>query len=222
MSIRVVLADDQALIREGFRAILDRGGAFEVVGEAVDGAGAVAMVRRTRPDVVLMDIRMPGLDGIAATAQICSDPGLAGSRVIIVTTYEVDDYVFAALRAGASGFLLKDLEPDELRRAVATVAGGQALLAPSITRRLIAQFAGRQGRNPRLQERLEALTDREREVTALAATGLANAEIATRLGISPMTAKTHVSRAMYKVDARDRAQLVVFAYESGLASAPGP
>lgn len=222
MSIRVVLADDQALIREGFRAILDRGGAFEVVGEAVDGAGAVAMVRRTRPDVVLMDIRMPGLDGIAATSQICGDPGLVGSRVIIVTTYEVDDYVFAALRAGASGFLLKDLEPDELRRAVTTVAGGEALLAPSVTRRLIERFACTPGRNPRLQERLAVLTDREREVTALAATGLANAEIATRLGISPMTAKTHVSRAMFKVGARDRAQLVVFAYESGLASAPGP
>ncbi|WP_113716098.1 response regulator transcription factor [Arthrobacter dokdonensis] len=222
MSIRVVLADDQSLIREGFRAILERSGGFEVVGEAADGAGAVAAVRRTRPDVVLMDIRMPGLDGIAATAQICGDSELAGSRVIIVTTYEVDLYVFAALRAGASGFLLKDLEPEELRRAVATVAGGEALLAPSVTRRLIAQFAATPGRDPRVQGKLDALTEREREVTALAATGLGNAEIATRLGISPMTAKTHVSRAMFKVDARDRAQLVVFAYESGLAAAPGP
>jgi DNA-binding NarL/FixJ family response regulator len=222
MSIRVVLADDQALIREGFRAILERGGGFEVVGEAADGTGAVAAVRRTRPDVVLMDIRMPGLDGIAATAQICSDPTLAECRVIIVTTYELDDYVFAALRAGASGFLLKDLEPDELRRTVAIVAGGEALLAPSVTRRLIAQFAASPGRDPRLLEQLDTLTDREREVTALAAAGLGNAQIATRLGISPMTAKTHVSRAMFKAGARDRAQLVVFAYESGLAPAPGP
>jgi DNA-binding NarL/FixJ family response regulator len=222
MSIRVVLADDQALIREGFRAILERGGGFEVVGEAADGTGAVAAVRRTRPDVVLMDIRMPVLDGIAATAQICSDPTLAECRVIIVTTYELDDYVFAALRAGASGFLLKDLEPDELRRAVAIVAGGEALLAPSVTRRLIAQIAASPGRDPRLLEQLDTLTDREREVTALAAAGLGNAQIATRLGISPMTAKTHVSRAMFKAGARDRAQLVVFAYESGLAPAPGP
>ncbi|PYI65479.1 DNA-binding response regulator [Arthrobacter livingstonensis] len=222
MSIRVVLADDQALIREGFRAILARGGDVEVVGEAADGRAAVELVRRTRPDVVLMDIRMPVLDGLAATAQICTDPKLSGSRVIIVTTYELDDYVFAALRAGASGFLLKDLEPEELRRAVATVAAGDALLAPSVTRRLIAKFASVPGRDPILRERLGSLTDREREVTALAAKGLGNAEIATRLGISPTTAKTHVSRAMSKVGARDRAQLVVFAYESGVASAPGP
>ena len=222
MSIRVVLADDQALIREGFRAILARGGDVEVVGEAADGRTAVELVRRTRPDVVLMDIRMPVLDGLAATAQICTDPQLSGSRVIIVTTYELDDYVFAALRAGASGFLLKDLEPEELRRAVATVAAGDALLAPSVTRRLIAEFASAPGRDPRLREQLESLTDREREVTVLAAKGLGNAEIATRLHISPTTAKTHVSRAMSKVGARDRAQLVVFAYESGVASAPGP
>ena len=222
MSIRVVLADDQALIREGFRAILARGGDVEVVGEAADGRAAVELVRHTRPDVVLMDIRMPVLDGLAATAQICTDPQLSGSRIIIVTTYELDDYVFAALRAGASGFLLKDLEPEELRRAVATVAAGDALLAPSVTRRLIAEFASAPGRDPKLREQLESLTDREREVTALAAKGFGNAEIATRLGISPTTAKTHVSRAMSKVGARDRAQLVVFAYESGVASAPGP
>ena len=222
MSIRVVLADDQALIREGFRAILARGGDVEVVGEAADGRAAVELVRRTHPDVVLMDIRMPVLDGLAATAQICTDPQLSGSRVIIVTTYELDDYVFAALRAGASGFLLKDLEPEELRRALATVAAGDALLAPSVTRRLIAEFASVPGRDPILREQLESLTDREREVTVLAAKGLANAEIATRLGISPTTAKTHVSRAMSKVGARDRAQLVVFAYESGVATAPGP
>ncbi|WP_125615936.1 response regulator [Specibacter cremeus] len=222
MTIRIVLADDQPLIREGFRAILERNPDFRVVGEAADGVEAVSMTRRVRPDIVLMDIRMPGLDGIAAAGQICSDPALSACRVIIVTTFEIDEYVYAALRAGASGFLLKSLEPDELRRAVAVVAAGEALLAPSVTRRLIEQFAGRPGRSPGYGHKLGFLTDREREVVGLVGTGLSNAEIASRLGISPTTAKTHVSRAMLKLDARDRAQLVVFAYDSGLVAAPGP
>ncbi len=222
MSIRIVLADDQALIREGFRAILQKQKDLVVVGEAADGADAVALARRLHPDIVLMDIRMPGLDGIAATGQICADPALAATKVIVVTTYEIDEYIYAALRAGASGFLLKNLEPDDLRRAVTVVAGGEALLAPSVTRRLIEQFAERPERAPEYQSRLATLTEREREIAALAGKGLSNVEIASRLSISPATAKTHVSRAMYKLDARDRAQLVVFAYDSGLVSPPGP
>ena len=222
MSIRIVLADDQALIREGFRAILQKQKDLVVVGEAADGADAVALARRLHPDIVLMDIRMPGLDGIAATGQICADPALAATKVIVVTTYEIDEYIYAALRAGASGFLLKNLEPDDLRRAVTVVAGGEALLAPSVTRRLIEQFAERPERAPEYQSRLATLTEREREIAALAGKGLSNLEIASRLSISPATAKTHVSRAMYKLDARDRAQLVVFAYDSGLVSPPGP
>ncbi|HEV7168290.1 MAG TPA: response regulator transcription factor [Micrococcaceae bacterium] len=222
MTTRIVLADDQALIREGFRAILQRNETFAVVGEAADGMEAVAVVRRARPDIVLMDIRMPKLDGIAAAERIWADPALSGCRVIMVTTYEIDEYIYAALRAGASGFLLKSLEPEELRRAVAVVAAGEALLAPSVTRRLIGQFAGRPGRAPEYQQRLSALTEREREIVAMVGRGMSNPEIAAGLSISPATAKTHVSRAMLKLGARDRAQLVVFAYESGLVSASGP
>jgi len=219
-TIRVVLADDQALIREGFRAILGRAGDCQVVGEALDGVDALAVVRRLRPDVVLMDVRMPRMDGIAATAQICGDPQLAGTRVVVITTYEVDEYIYAALRAGASGFLLKDLEPDDLRQAVRVVASGEALLAPRVTRRLIGAFTRRSSSDPaytrRLAQRLTLLTDREREVVALVGRGLSNEEIAAHLSISPTTAKTHVSRAMLKIEARDRAQLVVFAYDTGI------
>lgn len=222
MTLRVLLADDQPLIRAGFRSILERDGEFEVVAEASDGIDAIAAARRTRPDVVLMDIRMPRLDGLAATAQICADPALTGTHVIVVTTFELDEYVYAALRAGAAGFLLKDLEPDDLRQAVRIVAAGEALLAPRITRRLIDTFAARRARDPRTDAKLESLTDREREIVTLAGGGLTNDEIAAWLTISPLTAKTHVSRAMLKVDARDRAQLVVFAYDSGLVSPPAP
>jgi DNA-binding NarL/FixJ family response regulator len=218
--IKVLLADDQSLIRAGFRSILERDPEVEVIAEAADGHEALEAVRRMHVDVVLMDIRMPKLDGLAATEAITGDPALAHVRVIVVTTYEQDEFVFGALRAGASGFLLKDLEPDDLRRAVRTVAGGQALLAPAVTRRLIETFAARPGRRPATATKLESLTDREREIVALVGTGLSNDEIATRLFISPLTAKTHVSRAMLKVDARDRAQLVVFAYESGLVTPP--
>jgi DNA-binding NarL/FixJ family response regulator len=218
--IKVLLADDQSLIRAGFRSILERDPEVEVVAEAADGHEALEAVRRLHVDVVLMDIRMPKLDGLAATEAITGDPALVHVRVIVVTTYEQDEFVFGALRAGASGFLLKDLEPDDLRRAVRTVASGQALLAPAVTRRLIETFAARPGRQPATAARLASLTDREREIVALVGTGLGNDEIATRLFISPLTAKTHVSRAMLKVDARDRAQLVVFAYESGLVTPP--
>ena len=220
--IRVVLADDQALIREGFRAILERSDDIEVVGEAADGMEAVELARRVRPDVIVMDVRMPRLDGIAATASVIADASLPGTRVLVVTTYELDATVFEALRAGASGFLLKDLEPDDLRRAVRVVASGESLLAPSVTRRLIERFATLPQRDAAVDEKLGRLTDREREIVALVAEGLSNAEIGERLYISPATAKTHVSRAMAKLDARDRAQVVVFAYDSGIVSAPGP
>jgi DNA-binding NarL/FixJ family response regulator len=222
MTVRVLLADDQALIRAGFRSILERDGEIEVVGEAVDGLDALAAARRLRPDVVVMDVRMPRTDGIAASAAICADPALAGTRVLVVTTYELDEYVFGALRAGASGFLLKDTDPDELRQAVRLVASGEALLGPSITRRVIGEFARSRRRDPGYEQRLAQLTDREREIVTLVGEGLSNDEIAARLVISPTTAKTHVSRAMTKVDARDRAQLVVFAYECGLVTAGGP
>jgi DNA-binding NarL/FixJ family response regulator len=222
MTIRVVLADDQALIRAGFRSILERDSEVDVVGEAVDGADALAVVRRLRPDIVVMDVRMPRLDGIAATAAISADPDLAGTRVIVITTYELDEYVFGALRAGASGFLLKDLDPDDLRTAIRLVAAGEALLGPSITRRVIGEFARSRPRSSAYTDRLAQLTEREREIVTLVGEGLSNDEIAARLVISPMTAKTHVSRAMTKVDARDRAQLVVFAYECGLVTAGGP
>jgi DNA-binding NarL/FixJ family response regulator len=213
--IRVLLADDQALVRAGFRALLDAQDDIEVVGEAADGDEAVGLSRRHGPDVVLMDIRMPGTDGLAATRAIVGDDRLAGVRIVILTTFELDEYVFEAIRSGASGFLVKDTDPVELLRAVRSVAAGDALLSPSVTRRLIGEFAS-QTRESRPTPALDVLTDREREVMALVAEGLSNDEIAERLVLSPMTAKTHVSRAMTKLGARDRAQLVVFAYESGL------
>jgi DNA-binding NarL/FixJ family response regulator len=222
VTIRVALADDQPLVRAGFLALLSHTDGVEVVGEAADGHQAVALARRERPDVLLMDIRMPGIDGIEATRRICSDPSLVGVRVVVLTTFELDEYVFAALRAGASGFLIKDVEPDDLRAAVRVVAAGDALLAPSVTRTLIGFFAAAPQRPPGVADRLAALTEREREITALVAHGMTNADIAARLVISPATAKTHVIRAMTKVGARDRAQLVVFAYQSGLVAAPGP
>jgi DNA-binding NarL/FixJ family response regulator len=213
--IRVLLADDQALVRAGFRALLDAQGDIEVIGEASDGEQAARLARQLTPDVVLMDIRMPGTDGLAATRQITADPQLAGVRVVILTTFELDEYVFEAIRSGASGFLVKDTEPDELVQAVRVVAGGDALLSPSVTRRLIAEFAAR-AKHPNDASGLGELTDREQEVLALVGDGLSNNEIAKRLYVSPATAKTHVSRAMIKLQARDRAQLVVIAYESGL------
>ena len=214
--IRVVLADDQALVRAGFRVLLDSAADIEVVGEAASGEEAVVQARDTRPDVVLMDIRMPNTDGLEATRRIASDPGLAGVRVLILTTFEVDEYVFEALRSGASGFVVKDMEPAELLQAVRVVARGDALLAPGVTRRLIAEFAGRPEQRRLAAPDLNVLTEREREVLVLVAAGRSNDEIATELFISPATAKTHVSRAMSKLGARDRAQLVVLAYESGL------
>jgi DNA-binding NarL/FixJ family response regulator len=213
--ITVMLADDQALVRAGFRALLDAEDDIEVVGEASDGLAAVRLAQATRPDVTLMDIRMPGVDGLEATRRIAADPELTGVHVIILTTFDLDEYVFEALRVGASGFLVKDTEPVELLRGIRVVAAGDALLSPGVTRRLIAEFAGR-ARTPAPPRELGTLTDREREVMALVGAGLSNEEIAAQLFVSPATAKTHVSRAMVKLGARDRAQLVVFAYEAGL------
>ena len=214
---RVVLVDDQALLRAGFRALIDAEPDLEVVGEAGDGDEAVSVVRTTKPDVVLMDIRMPQVDGLEATRRITAEPTLAGTRIIILTTFEVDEYVFEAVRHGASGFLVKDTEPAELLRGIRAVAAGDALLSPGVTRRLIGEFATRsRGTATPAASRLGMLTDREREIVALVGEGLSNDEIAARLVLSPATAKTHVSRAMVKLHARDRAQLVVLAYESGL------
>src|SRR5438477_4437401 len=213
--IRVVLADDQALVRAGFRALLDAEDGIEVVGEAGDGEEAARLAAALAPDVVLMDIRMPSVDGLEATRRIVSSERLRDVRVVILTTFDLDEYVFEALRTGASGFLVKDTEPAELVHAVRAAARGDALLSPGITRRLVAEFASR-AKEPGPAAELGVLTDREREVMALVAEGLSNDEIARRLVMSPLTAKTHVSRAMVKLGARDRAQLVVFAYESGL------
>ena len=222
--IRVLLADDQALIRAGFHVLIDAAGDLQVVGEATDGAQAVDLARRERADVVLMDIRMPGVDGLEATRRISADEDLAGVKVIILTTFESDEYVYQAIRAGASGFLVKDTEPADLIQAVRVVAGGDALLSPSVTRRLITDLATRPERRPSTDSSgrvLAGLTVREREVMGLVAEGLSNDEIAGRLFLSPLTSKTHVSRIMTKLDARDRAQLVVIAYESGLVTPGG-
>lgn len=216
--IRVLLVDDQALLRGAFRVLLASEPDMEVVGEAADGQEAIQQVRLLRPDVVLMDIRMPHVDGLEATRAIAADPGLASTRVLVLTTFEVDEYVFEAIRAGASGFLLKECEPADLLQAVRIVARGEALLAPSVTRRLIAAFAAQPQRTTVAPDALTELTDRERQVMALVAAGRTNDEIAEALVITPATAKTHVSRAMAKLGARDRAQLVVLAYETGLVT----
>jgi Response regulator containing a CheY-like receiver domain and an HTH DNA-binding domain len=218
--IRVALADDQHLIRGGFSSLLSAEPDLEVVGEAATGREAVALVKRERPDVVLMDIRMPDGDGLWATEQIVADPALAGTKVVVVTTFELDEYVAQAIRAGASGFLVKDTEPVELIRAVRVVAGGDALLSPSVTRRLLERVATGLRDAPD-DSRLHALTEREREVLALVGQGLTNDEIGARLYLSPLTAKTHVSRIMSKLLARDRVQLVVIAYETGLVTPGG-
>jgi DNA-binding NarL/FixJ family response regulator len=215
----VLLADDQGLVRAGFRALLDAEPDIEVVAEAADGVEAVELTRRERPDVVLMDVRMPRMDGLEATRRIASIPGLDGTRVVVLTTFELDEYVFGALRAGASGFLLKDIDPPDLLRAVRVVTLGEALLAPRLTRRLIEEFVQQERAAQQAvtsDDELEELTPREREVLALVGRGLSNPEIADELVLSPLTAKTHVARLFSKLDARDRAQLVVIAYETGL------
>ncbi|GAA4674769.1 response regulator transcription factor [Phytohabitans rumicis] len=217
--IRVLVADDQVLVRSGFTMLLDLEDDIEVVGEAANGAEAVTLARAHRPDVVLMDIRMPVLDGIKATREIARTPGLERVRVLILTTYDTDEYVFEALDSGASGFLLKDSGPAELLHAVRVVAAGEALLAPRITRRLIGQFTAARTAQHVADDRLAVLTQREREVLALVGQGLSNEEIATELTLSPATARTHVSRAMVKLGARDRAQLVVIAFQTGLVRA---
>ncbi|AGZ44257.1 putative two-component system response regulator [Actinoplanes friuliensis DSM 7358] len=212
----MVIADDQDLVRIGLRALLESEDGLVVAGEAADGLDAVEVTRKELPDVVLMDVRMPGIDGIEATRRIAADPELTGTRVIVLTTFEIDAYVFDALRHGASGFLTKDTKPAELIRAIHLVAAGEALLSPSVTRRVVREFASRPARVLRPHPRLGALTEREREIVGLVGEGLNNEEIASRLVVSPATARTHVSRAMVKLQARDRAQLVVFAYQSGL------
>ena len=216
--IRVAIADDQMLVRAGFAALLAAEDDMEVAGEAADGAEAVHLACLQKPDVMLMDIRMPGMDGIEATRRIAANPDLAGVHVVILTTFQLDEYIFEALRAGASGFLVKDTDAAELLRAVRVAAGGEALLSPTVTRRLISEFAART-REVRHVTGSDELTPREREVLALIATGLSNEEIAGRLYVSQSTVKTHANRAMMKVGARDRAQLVVFAYQAGLARA---
>ena len=217
MSIRVLLADDQALIRAGFRVLIDSADDLEVVGEAADGAEALALARSTRADVVVMDIRMPGTDGLAATRAITSDEDLAGVKVLVLTTFEIDEYVVEAVRAGASGFIGKGADPASLLDAIRVIAAGDALLSPQATRSLIARFAAQPDAGlPVSAARLDILTPREREVVALVATGMSNDEIAERLYVSRLTAKTHVNRAMMKLGARDRAQLVVVAFQTGL------
>lgn len=219
MSISVLIADDQALVRAGFHMILDAEPGIEVVGEAVDGTEAVTMVRTVRPDVVLMDIRMPNMDGLAATREILSGGDVA-TRVIVLTTFDLDDYIYEALRAGASGFLLKDTPPEQLVDAIRIVAAGEALLSPSVTRRVIAEFAGQPDSHPPPPPGYADLTDREREVLELMARGMSNAEIAAHLVVSETTVKTHVARVLGKLHLRDRVQAVVLAYESGLVQ-PG-
>jgi DNA-binding NarL/FixJ family response regulator len=218
--IRVVIADDQALVRGGFKVLVESDPECTVVGEAADGAEAIALARELRPDVVLMDIRMPNVDGIEAARVILEDDRLADTRILVLTTFDLDEYVFNALRIGASGFLLKDTEPAELLAAVKVVAAGEGLLAPSVTRKVIAEFANRPSGTDAAP--LERLTDREREVLELVGRGLTNAELAETLFVSVATAKTHVSRIMTKLDARDRAQLVVSAYETGLVQPGSP
>jgi DNA-binding NarL/FixJ family response regulator len=222
MTIRVLLADDQALLRATFRILIDSNDDLTVVDEAAEGAKAVELARAHRPDVVLMDIRMPGTDGLAATAAICADPALSATRVLILTTFETDEYIAGALRAGASGFLGKDVTADALLDAIRTVAAGEALLSPTATRSLITRFLAtpEPGGVTASPEALAAVTAREREVMALAAEGKSNAEIAEELFVSPLTVRTHVQRAMTKLGARDRAQLVVAAYRSGLVRPP--
>lgn len=215
-TIRVLIADDQTVVRTGFRTLLELTDDLQVAGDAANGEEAVEHARLLRPDVVLMDIRMPVLDGLEATRRIVADQHLDGVRVLVLTTFEIDEYVFEALRAGASGFLLKDVDPPDLHAAIRTVAAGQSMLAPSVTRRLIEEFTSSPSQAFVAPERLEVLTEKEREVVRLVAKGLTNREIAERLVMSPLTAKTHVSRAMTKLRARDRTQLAVLAYETGL------
>ncbi|MGD9700957.1 MAG: response regulator [Acidimicrobiia bacterium] len=216
VNVRVGVADDQPLIRTGLRTMIDHAPDLELVGEAANGEQAVELARRHRPDVVLMDIRMPELDGIEATRRITADAALTGVRVIVLTTFDVDEYVHAAIRAGASGFLLKDAAPEDVLDAIRVVARGDALLAPSVTRRIIEELAARPDPDRAAPPQLDVLTDREREVLTLVGRGLSNAEIGAQIYVSPATAKTHVSHVMTKLYARDRAQLVVVAYESGL------
>jgi DNA-binding NarL/FixJ family response regulator len=218
MTIGVVIADDQALVRGGFRVLVDSAPDMEVLGEAANGSEAVALARRCHPSVILMDVRMPLLDGIEATARITADPATSGVRVLMLTTFDLDEYVYAALRAGASGFMLKDTSPEELLAGIRVIAAGDGLLSPRMTRRLIEQFAQIPQRTRTDPAVLDTLTEREREVLAEIARGLSNHEIAGQLHISPATAKTHVSRVLMKLGARDRAQLVVLAYETGLAT----
>ena len=216
--IKVLIVDDQDLVRLGLRTLVESEDDLSFVGEASDGLGAVAAAQKHRPDVVLMDIRMPGVDGLEATRRIGADPELATTKVIVLTTFELDEYVFDALRFGASGFLLKDTKPAELLRAIRLVSDGGALLSPSVTRKVVREFATRSPRSVKPHPQLGTLTEREREIVGLVGEGLNNDEIAERLVVSPATARTHVSRAMIKLGARDRAQLVVFAYQSGLAT----
>jgi DNA-binding NarL/FixJ family response regulator len=220
MTVRVLIADDQALVRGSFRLLIDSDPDLEVVGEAGSGGEALTLAGTVRPDVVVMDVRMPGMDGIEATRRICADPGLSEVRVLVLTTFDLDEYVHAALRAGASGFLLKDSPPPTLLAGIRAVASGEGILAPTATRRLIEEYTLRPAAGPVTSRRLETLTDREREVLTLIAAGLSNTELASRLFISMATVKTHISRLLAKLHARDRAQLVITAYESGLV-APG-